>query len=144
MRLNRRERIVAPNRGEANGRAYRIDGLIGRIESLPDEKARTVLSECIQKVLALRGDALERVLAITNDPDGSRQCVYERILEDNTIRCVTLVHGLYPLSFEVRPQRARPSFVRRAVEGYWEPSAGVGRQVGGASPGTGHERRIDA
>jgi Fe-S cluster biogenesis protein NfuA/nitrite reductase/ring-hydroxylating ferredoxin subunit len=84
----------------------RIHELVEQAEALPDPAARALLHECLQSVLALHGQGLARILQLAQDggPDG--QAVFDRLIHDNVVRGLLLIHGLHPVDLGTRLREA--------------------------------------
>jgi len=84
----------------------RIQDILDQIQALPNPAARALLQECLQSLLSLYGDGLRRTLQIVKGagPDGAK--ILDRILRDDILRGLLLVHDLHPLSLEERLHEA--------------------------------------
>jgi Fe-S cluster biogenesis protein NfuA len=92
----------------ANGHSLemKIQNLVERIEMFPDERARQLLNECLQSVLALYGDGLARVIQLTQNAGDPGKVVLGALIHDKMIRSLLLIHGLHPQSLEMRLHEA--------------------------------------
>jgi hypothetical protein len=95
----------APRQGDELG-GKRIQELVEQVEALPDPAARALLHECLQSVLALHGQGFARVLKLVQEvgPDG--QTAFDRLIHDNVVRGLLLIHGLHPIDLEIRLREA--------------------------------------
>ncbi len=98
--------LTAGGKTAGGSREKEIENLIGQIESIADEHARTLLQECLENVLALYGDALARVLQLANNAGAEGKKVIDVLVRDKLIRGLLFVHGLHPQSLEMRLQEA--------------------------------------
>jgi len=87
-------------RRELERRVRRVDALVRELRELPDEHAREIAGEAFSALLELHGDALERLVELVG-PE-----VAERMAEDPAVGGMLLLHGLHPVPFERRVQRA--------------------------------------
>jgi Fe-S cluster biogenesis protein NfuA len=92
--------------GEEPSLEKKIQALIQEIEAFPNEEARQLLGECLQSVLALYGDGLERMIRLTQNAGANGQAVLDAFLHDKIVRGLLLIHGLHPQSLEARLQEA--------------------------------------
>lgn len=95
-----------PGSGKTAGKEKEIENLVAQIESIGDGRARTLLQDCLQTVLALYGDALARILQLANNAGPEGKKVTDALVRDKLIRSLLLVHGLHPQSLEARLQEA--------------------------------------
>jgi len=99
-------RNAPENRGSVQQQGRRIQALIDRVDTVADSEARQLLHECLYLVLGLYGDGLARILQLVNNagPEGER--VREALVRDKLVRGLLLIHGLHPLSLELRLREA--------------------------------------
>jgi len=81
-------------------RVRRVDALVRELEALPDEGARRNAVEAVRALLDLHAEGLQRLLALAG-PE-----VTARLADDDAIGGLLLLHGLHPVPFERRVQRA--------------------------------------
>lgn len=86
----------------------RIEELIQALEELADPAARAPAQELLQLVLELHGAGLARLLELITEAGQSERLVYS-LSQDEKVRALLLLHGLYPENLEQR--------VRRAIDG---------------------------
>jgi Fe-S cluster biogenesis protein NfuA/nitrite reductase/ring-hydroxylating ferredoxin subunit len=91
---------------DLNERGRRIQQLVEKIESMPDPVTRAMLQECMEATLAFYGNGLERMLLIVKDLGMEGQKAYDKLINDNIVRGLLLIHGLHPLSLEIRLRQA--------------------------------------
>jgi Fe-S cluster biogenesis protein NfuA/nitrite reductase/ring-hydroxylating ferredoxin subunit len=85
----------------------RVEGLLERLEQLPDDAARATATEAVRAILDLYGEGLSRIVdAVAERDDGT---LAEAMADDELVAHLLLVHGLHPIPVEQR--------VRAALEG---------------------------
>jgi Fe-S cluster biogenesis protein NfuA len=84
---------------EVRERVGRIESLLGEIESLKDQEARTKTAEMVQVLLELYGEGLSRILDVVSRRD---EGLLEALLEDELVSHLLLLHGLHPTDLEAR------------------------------------------
>ncbi|HTS31023.1 MAG TPA: hypothetical protein VMH81_34365 [Bryobacteraceae bacterium] len=89
-------------------RLARIADLVQHLESAPDAHLRAQAKELMETVMALHGEALERMLESIRGSGESGQKILEGLTADPVVSSVLLLYGLHPEEFETR--------VRRVVE----------------------------
>ena len=87
---------------EPRQQARRIHELVEQIEALPNPAARTLLHECLQATLAFHGQGLSRMLQMVADAGSGGKIIFERLLQDEVVRGLLLIHGLHPVDLETR------------------------------------------
>lgn len=92
----------SPQALDARGQSKRIQELIGQIEASPDARARELLYECMQSLLALYGGGLERILQLARNGGVEGQKILEALVHDKLVSGLLLIHGLHPLSLKER------------------------------------------
>jgi Fe-S cluster biogenesis protein NfuA len=85
----------------------RLEELIGQLDAEPDATASRSARELISLVLNLHAIGLAKLTAILSTSQGGEACI-ARLVEDDHVRAMLLLHGLHPDDLETR--------VRRAVE----------------------------
>lgn len=80
--------------------AEEVQALAERLDEIADPAARDCADELAAAIVALYGDALERILALGGDE------LLERLLADEDLAGLLLVHGLHPLDLETRVRNA--------------------------------------
>ncbi|HEY8371271.1 MAG TPA: nitrogen fixation protein NifU [Pseudonocardiaceae bacterium] len=89
----------------ARERVELVDTLLERVEALPDEEGRVLAVELARALLDLYGEALARITTLVAQTDPA---VGDRLVEDELVTHLLLLHGLHPDTPQER--------VRRAVE----------------------------
>ncbi|MGE4173787.1 MAG: nitrogen fixation protein NifU [Methylocystis sp.] len=97
----------------------RLEMLTAALERVADAQAREATRELIALVLDLHGRAFERLNAIIGaSSDGA--ALIERIVEDQDIRAMLLLHGLHPQHVEQRLRdvvlRMQPQWSARGLQ----------------------------
>jgi hypothetical protein len=110
-----------PGEGEFQGRIERIEGLIHRLEAIPDVAQRNEMRELLQAVLELHGAALERMLTIVSEVGDPELGSSEALTRDSLVASVLLLHGLHPQDLDGR--------VRGAIEKAQGVLRGYGARV---------------
>jgi|HubBroStandDraft_4_1064222.scaffolds.fasta_scaffold293638_2 hypothetical protein len=110
-----------PGEGEFQGRIERIEGLIHRLEAIPDAAQRNEMRELLQAVLELHAAALESMLAIVSEVGDPESRLSEALLRDPLVASVLLLHGLHPQDLDAR--------VRGAIEKAQGVLRGYGARV---------------
>lgn len=111
----------------------RVEGLLERLEAIPDAAARETATEALHAVIDLYGEGLGRILQILSRRD-DRAALCGELAGEELVAHLLLVHGLHPVPIEVR--------VRSALEGvlpYLE-SHGGNVELLGVSDGVAHLR----
>lgn len=80
-----------------------IDALVRRVESLPDPGARAVATDLVQAVMGLHQAVLERMLEAAAISGAG---AVDRMLADDLVAGVLVLHGLHPQDVETRARRA--------------------------------------
>lgn len=82
--------------------AKRLQELIEQIQSQPNPAARALLNECLQSLLTFYGDGLSRIVSQIQKAGADGQMILERLLQDQTVNGLLLIHGLHPVDLESR------------------------------------------
>src|SRR5262245_33255433 len=82
--------------------ANRLQQLIEQIQQQTNPAARALLQECLQSLLALYGDGLARMLRHVHGAGQDGQKILQRLLDDETVSGLLLIHGLHPLPLDKR------------------------------------------
>lgn len=93
-----------------------IEGLVQKVQALPDPIARQTALDLVQAVMDLHTAGLERMLDILSGPEGGENPV-EALAADDLVGSILLLHDLHPLDMEARVLRAiaRPEFNSRGA-----------------------------
>ena len=99
--------MAADEGDEVRQAARRIETLIAVLEKHPDREASVAARELVTLVLDLHALGLARLMTVLAQAD-SGGAITERLMQEDAVRGMLLLHGLHPEEMEVR--------VRRAVE----------------------------
>lgn len=83
----------------------RLEELISTLDALPDTSAAEPARELVALVLDLHGISLARLMTILASMPGSDQ-ILARLIEDDQVRAMLLLHGLHPEDMEARVRKA--------------------------------------
>lgn len=86
--------------------AKRLQELLEQIQSQPNPAARVLLHECLQSLLAFYGDGLARIVGHIQDGGPKGEEILERLLGDQSVSGLLLIHGLHPVLLETRLRAA--------------------------------------
>jgi Fe-S cluster biogenesis protein NfuA/nitrite reductase/ring-hydroxylating ferredoxin subunit len=84
----------------SNDRARRVQELLAQLEDHPDPTARELMQECLQSVLEIYGEGLERILSIVGERGNF--ALRKELAEDNMVRGLLIIHDLHPMDLESR------------------------------------------
>ena len=84
--------------------ARRLGELIEALDKHPDPAASGPARELVALVLDLHALGLARLMAVLGRADG-REAIIARLLEDEHVRALLLLHGLHPEDMETRVRR---------------------------------------
>jgi len=87
-------------------RMQRIADLVHRLDSVADAGLKAQSKELMASVMDLHGEALERMLASISESGEPGREILDDLEADPVVASVLLLHGLHPLNFETRVQRA--------------------------------------
>jgi Fe-S cluster biogenesis protein NfuA/nitrite reductase/ring-hydroxylating ferredoxin subunit len=83
-----------------------IEGLIRKIESLPDEEARTSTLALVQALMEFHGAGLDRLMEIIADSGEGGYAVFDQFAADDLVGGLLLLYGLHPVPLETRVTQA--------------------------------------
>jgi Fe-S cluster biogenesis protein NfuA len=98
--------METPGTHEFQKRLGRVEELIKRLESTPDETVREQVRELIQTLLELHGTGLEQILNMVYDAGIGGAGVIDELSRDQLVSGLLLLHGLHPLDLETRVRNA--------------------------------------
>ncbi len=78
-----------------------LSALVEELEAYPDEELRNKVLNLVQIILELHGDALRRILT-TFESLPLKAEIHSRLLGDDVIRAILLIHGLLPVELPAR------------------------------------------
>jgi hypothetical protein len=87
-------------------RSRRIPELVGRVDDIVDDEARSWAQELMQCVLEMHGAGLERMMEVIFDSGSPGQAIIRRFANDGLVASLLVLHGLHPDDMEVRVQHA--------------------------------------
>lgn len=84
----------------------KIEELVRRAENIADPKCKGVAVDLLQAVLEFHAAGLERIMELVAAAGPPVDALIERIVADDLVSSVLLLHGLHPDDFETRVNRA--------------------------------------
>lgn len=84
----------------------KIEELVRQAESIPDLHARSVTIDLLRAVLDFHAAGIERVMDIVFDSGPAGEAIADRIVADDVISSMLLLHDLHPDDLETRLNRA--------------------------------------
>lgn len=90
---------------EVDAALRHLEGLIEKLDRLEDPKARKPARELVEVILDLHGVGLARLMSIVARADGG-SALMARLVQDDQVRPLLLLHGLHPDGVETRVRRA--------------------------------------
>jgi Fe-S cluster biogenesis protein NfuA len=97
---------TAPAGNDLNARAKRIQDLVTQLEQVADPNTRAAVQKLLPEILQLHQVGLRRILDLIADTGEGAAPVQNRLLADDVVRGLLLIHDLHPLSLEQRLQQA--------------------------------------
>lgn len=83
----------------------RIEGLLAELGSNPDPSVRALAEELVREVMQLYGEALRHVAEVTGLAGEPSSPVAARLLNDELVASLLILHGLHPEDTEQRVAR---------------------------------------
>jgi Fe-S cluster biogenesis protein NfuA/nitrite reductase/ring-hydroxylating ferredoxin subunit len=83
-----------------------VEGLIRKIENLPDAAARTTALELVQALMEFHGAGLDRLMEIVAEAGDAGYAVFDKFAADDLVGSLLLLYGLHPLPIEARVTKA--------------------------------------
>ena len=83
-----------------------IEGLIRKIEALPDPEARATMLALVQALMEFHGSGLDRMMEIIADCGEGGYAVFDRFAADDLVGSLLLLYGLHPVPLESRVTQA--------------------------------------
>ncbi|MGI8918507.1 MAG: NifU family protein [Pyrinomonadaceae bacterium] len=83
-------------------RMQRVEELVRKIESLPDETAKSSALELMQSLMEFHGAGLERMMEIVADSNTGGFATFDEFAADELVGSLLLLYGLHPLTLEQR------------------------------------------
>jgi Fe-S cluster biogenesis protein NfuA/nitrite reductase/ring-hydroxylating ferredoxin subunit len=98
--------ITLPGRHALPQSMDKIEGLIRKIETLPDPEARASAVALVQALMEFHGAGLERLMEIIAESGEGGYAVFDRFAADDLVSGLLLLYGLHPLPLETRVTQA--------------------------------------
>lgn len=83
-----------------------VEGLIRKIESLPDVEARASAMELMQALMSFHGAGLDRLMEIISEAGEAGYRLFDRFAQDELVGSLLLLYGLHPIPLETRVSQA--------------------------------------
>ncbi len=103
----------------AEGMVKQLNALVEELEAYPDAEIREKTLDLVQIILALHREVLRRLL-VTLDSLPEKEQILARIIGDDVIRTILLIHGLSPEDLQTRVAKAvdelRPFFIAQGCD----------------------------
>ena len=87
-------------------RMQQVEGLIRKIEALPDPEARAAAVALVQSLMEFHGAGLDRLMEIVAGAGEAGYAVFDKFAEDELVGSLLLLHGLHPVPLETRVVQA--------------------------------------
>ncbi len=95
----------------------RVQALTARLEQIADPRARDAAEELVSAVIGLYGHGLERLVEILDEAGDEAAALRQRLVDDEIVASLLLIHDLYPIDLETRVMEALDS-VRPYMESH--------------------------
>ena len=83
-----------------------VEGLIRKIEALPDPEARAAAVELMQSLMDFHGAGLDRLMEIISEEGEAGYRIFDRLAGDELVGNLLLLYGLHPVPLETRVLQA--------------------------------------
>jgi Fe-S cluster biogenesis protein NfuA/nitrite reductase/ring-hydroxylating ferredoxin subunit len=83
-----------------------VEGLVRKIENLPDAAARATALELVQALMEFHGAGLERLMEIVAEAGEPAYAVFDNFAADDLVGSLLLLYGLHPLTLDERVTKA--------------------------------------
>jgi Fe-S cluster biogenesis protein NfuA/nitrite reductase/ring-hydroxylating ferredoxin subunit len=83
-----------------------IEGLVRKVEGLPDPEARTSAIALMQALMEFHGAALDRLMELVAETGDDGYAIFDRFAADEAVSSLLLLYGLHPLPLEQRVTQA--------------------------------------
>ena len=83
-----------------------IEGLIRKIENLPDPSARATSLALVKALMEFHGAGIERMMEIIAEGGEASNTVFDSFAGDDLVGSLLLLYGLHPLTLETRVTQA--------------------------------------
>ncbi|HVU99727.1 MAG TPA: NifU family protein [Verrucomicrobiae bacterium] len=95
--------------GAVDPHTARFQDVLDKIQAFPNPAARVLMEECLQSLLALYGEGLERIMHILRASEAKQPGPVSDMARDPLLRALLLIHGLHPQDLETRLRSALDS-----------------------------------
>ncbi|MGA7234729.1 MAG: NifU family protein [Bryobacteraceae bacterium] len=95
-----------PAQPEFQQRLKSIERLLGEIDHDAEPNLRSAVQQLLRLVMDLHGGGLERMLELISQAGDVGAGLIEKLTTDELVESLLVLHGLHPLSLEVRIDRA--------------------------------------
>jgi Fe-S cluster biogenesis protein NfuA len=104
--LNGQRETEPGPRDELKQQGLHIQQLMEQSQRLADPSARELVQDCIQTLLAFQGRGLGQILEVVLNAGPEGEMVMDRLLANDAVRALLLIHGLHPMDLPSRLQQA--------------------------------------
>jgi Fe-S cluster biogenesis protein NfuA len=91
---------------ESQSGIERVEGLVRKIEALPDPEARGAAVELMRTLLDFHGAGLDRLMEIVSEEGEAGYRIFDRLASDELTASLLLLYGLHPVPLEARVMQA--------------------------------------
>jgi Fe-S cluster biogenesis protein NfuA/nitrite reductase/ring-hydroxylating ferredoxin subunit len=87
-------------------RMQQVEGLIRKIENVPDAEARASALELVQSLMDFHGAGLDRLMEIVAEAGEAGYAIFDNFARDDLVGSLLLLYGLHPVPLEMRVTQA--------------------------------------
>jgi Fe-S cluster biogenesis protein NfuA/nitrite reductase/ring-hydroxylating ferredoxin subunit len=87
-------------------RMQQVEGLIRKIENLPDVEARASAMGLAQSLMDFHGAGLDRLMEIIAEAGDAGYAIFDNFARDSLVGSLLLLYGLHPVPLEMRVTQA--------------------------------------
>jgi Fe-S cluster biogenesis protein NfuA/nitrite reductase/ring-hydroxylating ferredoxin subunit len=87
-------------------RMQQVEGLIRKIENLPDAEARASVLELVQSLMDFHGAGLDRLMEIISEAGEPGYAIFDGFARDDLVGSLLLLYNLHPVPLETRVMQA--------------------------------------
>jgi Fe-S cluster biogenesis protein NfuA/nitrite reductase/ring-hydroxylating ferredoxin subunit len=87
-------------------RMQQVEGLIRKIENVPDAEARASALELVQSLMDFHGAGLDRLMEIIAEAGEAGYAIFDNFARDDLVGSLLLLYGLHPVPLEMRVTQA--------------------------------------
>lgn len=91
---------------EHRQRAEHIELLLQQVAAFTDQQARATTEKLVQALLDMYGEALARILELTEQSTAAGHALIETFISDELLSSLLLLHNLHPVDIEKRIEYA--------------------------------------